>query len=432
MGPHKEKWDAGRFAINMDRIGCIILGGGQGTRLFPLTTRRCKPAVPFGGRYRLIDIPISNALHAGCEKLFILTQFLSSSLHRHISQSYPNLSTTKGFVEVLGVEQKSTNSGWYQGTADAVRQNLSYLTETPVDYFLILSGDQLYNMNLQEMIAFAFEKDADLVVASLPVEEKEAKRMGLLKLNDSQEVVDFYEKPQDDAILKLFEVPASMKKRVPKNYLGSMGIYLFKKQTLIQLLADDLREDFGKHLIPTAVKQGGVYSYLFDGYWEDIGTVETFFHANLALTAQEPKFQCHLDHAPIYSGAHHLPGPKIKNTRLKETIVCEGSLVSADRVTRSILGPRTIVGEETVIDSSYIMGNDYYAHPAELRNPHMPSIGMGCVIKNAIIDTNVFIGNDVEITNREKLTHYDSDLLFIRDGVVVIPHGVRIPNGFKI
>ncbi len=431
-GQTKAKWDTQKYAVNMERIGCVILGGGQGTRLFPLTTKRCKPAIPFGGRYRLIDIPISNALHAGCRQLFVLTQFLSSSLHRHISQSYPTLSTSKGYVEVLGVEQKSQNSGWYQGTADAVRQNIAYLAETPVDYFLILSGDQLYNMDLQEMIAFAFEKDADLVISSLPVSEKDAKRMGLLKLDENQQIVDFYEKPQDEAILKHFEIPKKIRGEDECNYLGSMGIYLFKKKALIRLLLDDPREDFGKHLIPTALKNGGVYGHIFKGYWEDIGTVESFFRANLALTEASPAFQCHLDQAPIFSGSHHLPGPKIKNTFLKDTIVCEGCIVAAEKVTRSILGPRTCIGEGCILDSTYIMGNDYYCHPAELTNPHTPKIGKDCIIRNTIVDTNASIGDHVELINRENLTHYDSDLLYIRDGVIVIPYGVHIPDGFSL
>lgn len=425
-------------SIDMSRVAAIILGGGQGSRLAPLTITRCKPAICFGGKYRLIDIPMSNSINSGCLKLFIVTQFLSSSLHQHIYRTYRLGTFSSGFIELLPAEQKpANNNAWFQGTADAVRQNLEYFIETPVDYFLILSGDQLYNLNFQHMISFAQETDADLVVAALPVNEADAKRMGLLKLNEDRSITEFHEKPQERALLDRMCMPEFTIKQLGDNfdrnrkYLGSMGIYLFKRQALLDLLQCDPREDFGKHLIPTKVSQGKVAAYLFDGYWEDIGTIESFYKANIALTGPNPPFNCYDEKNPIFAYQNNLPAPKISSTRLNHSIVCDGSIIEADEVKKSILGPRTVVKTGTIIRNSYIMGNDFYSPPiASDRIPENLTIGENCIIDHAIIDKHVHIGNGVQLKNKNKLTHYNSEHLYVRDGVIIVSRGTNLPDGF--
>lgn len=425
--------------IDMKRVAAIILGGGQGTRLFPLTQWTCKPALSYGGRYRIIDIPISNSINSGCHKIFIITQFLSSSLHQHISKTYSAGSFSSGFIELLPAEEKHKNKAWFQGTADAVRQNLDYFIETPVDYFLILSGDQLYDMDFQEMVRFAKETDAGVVVASLPISEKDAKRMGVLHTNREGFITSFHEKPQqrreldkmrmtDDQMHRLEINPSSK-----LNYLGSMGIYLFKRRTLIDLLLKDPREDFGKHLIPTCVNEGIAAAYTFQGYWEDIGTIESFYKANIALTAPYPQFNCYNEERQVLSCRTNLPGAKIFNTLVNSSIICEGAYIEAKEISRSILGQRSMVHKGSVIRDSYIMGNDFYAPP--IPSPRFPEkfqIGENCVIQNAIIDKHVNIGNNVQLINKKKLSEYDGDNVYIRDGIIVIPRGATIPAGFII
>ena len=416
----------------MNKIVTIILGGGQGTRLCPLTITRCKPAVSFGGRYRLIDIPISNAINSGCTKLFIITQFLSGTLHEHIFKTYRPSTFSPGFIQVLSAEQGPTNSSWFQGTADAVRKNKSYLEETEADYFLILSGDQIYNLNFHHMLTWARNKNADLVVASLPVHENDAKRMGVLKLDENYKITDFYEKPQDFATLSRLQSPHLLQKN-DKPYLGSMGIYLFKRQVLFDLLQKDAREDFGSHLIPTQVKEGNSFAYLHDGYWEDIGTIDSFFRANIALTMPDSPFNCYDESNPIFSRASHLPAPKISRTKIIDAIICEGSLVEAEEIKNSILGPRSVVKKGCVIRNSYLIGNDYYTPPKGTTHvPQKLEIEENCLIDHAIIDKHVHIGKGVTLINKDKLTHYNSDHVFIRDGIIVVTHGAHLPDGFTL
>lgn len=411
----------------MKEVASIILGGGEGTRLYPLTLTRCKPAMNFGGKYRLIDIPISNSIHAHCHKIFILTQFLSSSLHHHLFQTYMQGGRESPPIEILTAEQKPTKKTWFQGTADAVRQNIDYLLESPVDYFLILSGDQLYNINFQEMFDFAKKTDVDVVVAALPVNSQDAMRMGVLKVDNKQFITDFYEKPQNQATLDKFFNP-SLK---DKNYLASMGIYLFKRKALVDLLAKDSNEDFGKHLIPTQVQSGSIAAYLYDGYWEDIGTIENFYQANMALTQPNAPFCLHHPIRPIFSYRYDLPPATISRTEITQTLLCEGAIIEADLLSHSILGPRTVIRRGTIVRDSYIMGNDYYEAAAydHQRLPVVPQIGEDCIISKAIIDKNVQIGNRVQLINQENLTHFDGDNLFIRDGVIIIPRGAIIPDG---
>lgn len=424
-------------SLDMKRVAAIILGGGQGTRLFPLTMWGCKPAMCFGGRYRLIDVPISNSINSGCQKIFIITQFLSSSLHQHVFKTYRLDPFSSGFIELLPAEEKPKNRNWFQGTADAVRQNLDYFIETPVDYFFILSGDQLYNMDFQAMLHYAKETNADLVIGTLPVEEKTAKRMGILKIDQNNCVTDFKEKPQEKELLEKMRLSTEQATQLgidPEkklDFLGSMGIYLFKRQALLDLLESDQREDFGSHLIPTKVAKGGVSAYVYHGYWEDIGTIESFYHANMALTSSKPLFNCYDEARPIFSCHSNLPGARVFGTQVKDSIICEGSVIEADEVSNTILGPRTILHKGTIVRDSYIIGNDFFSsHIPNSRLPEKFQIGENCIIRNAIIDKHVCIGKGVQLINKNKLTHYDGQDVFIRDGIIVVSRGASIPDGF--
>lgn len=420
----------------MGRVAAIILSGGEGSRLFPLTLSRCKPAISFGGRYKLIDVPISNSINSGCHKIFVLTQFLSSSLHQHIFKAYRNDIFNSGFLELLSAEQKPSKGGWFKGTADAVRQNIEYLLELPVDYFLILSGDQLYSMDYRELVQEALDNDADLIVAALPVRKEESSRMGIIKINESKKIVDFVEKPKDPEMLQRMKMHHDIKTELKYhsddcNYLGSMGIYLFKRDILFKLLLEDLREDFGKHLLPTMVEKGKTFAYLFDGYWEDIGTIESFYQANIALTRPDSPFDCYNEVRPIYTSHYHLAGPKIHNSLINQSIICEGCIVEADEIRNSILGPRSVVGKGSIVTDSYIMGNDYYERPIETESlPERLHIGENCIIKKAIIDKNSFIGDNVRLINKNNVKNYDGDNFYVRDGIIIIPRGSTIHDKF--
>lgn len=429
--------EEGSHPIDMKSVGSIILGGGEGTRLFPLTLTRCKPAINFGGKYRLIDVPISLSIHSDCQKIFVLTQFLSSSLHHHIFQTYMQGGRSAGFIEILTAEQKPSQKTWYQGTADAVRQNIDYLLENPMEYYLILSGDQLYNINFKEMLAFAKETDADVVVATLPVNESDATRLGILKVNENNFITDFYEKPQDKNILDRLRSPRKVMERTNiedsnKHHLGSMGIYLFKRKALADLLVEDTREDFGKHLIPTIVSKGKAAAFLYDGYWEDIGTIETFYEANMALTELKPKFSFYHEERPIFSSRYDLPPSKFLDSQIRQSILSEGSISEADEISHSILGPRSVIHKGAIIRDSYLMGNDYYSAPVLDHQclPTNPHIGENCIISRAIIDKNVTLGKGVQLLNKQKLEHYDSDHFFIRNGIIIVPRGATLPDGF--
>lgn len=419
-------------------VASIILGGGEGTRLHPLTLTRCKPAINFGGKYRLIDVPISNSIHANCDKIFVLTQFLSSSLHHHIFQTYMQGGKASELIEVLTAEQRPNHKSWFQGTADAVRQNLDYFLETSVEYFLILSGDQLYNIDFQEMLNFARRTDADVVVAALPVTAEEATRLGILKVNPYHFITDFHEKPKEANLLESLRSPYTILEQIglsqesPRQYLGSMGIYLFKRKALAKLLREDLREDFGKHLLPTQLKKGSLVAFLYDGYWEDVGTVETFYQANMALLQPHPQFSFYHEQRPIFTTRYNLPPAKFIDCQIKRSLLCEGAIVGADEVSHSILGPRCVVHKGTIIRDSYLMGNDYYESPIkdhERLTPH-PQIGENSVIVKTIIDKNASIGKRVRLTNKQQLTDYNGENIFIRNGIIVVPRGARIPDDF--
>jgi len=427
----------GDLGVDMSRTATIILSGGQGTRLFPLTLHCSKPAVRIGGKFKLIDIPISNAINSGCGKIFVLTQFFSSSLHSHIFRVHSQrMQNHSGCVELLTAEQKHKKQEWFQGTADAVRQNLDYLYQVPADYFLILSGDQLYSMDYKDMMRKAIESNADVVIAALPIEEKECHRMGLLKIDAERKVVDFVEKPNHVDLLKQMKLSATDKSKMPilsqsRNYLASMGIYLFKRDVLFDLLQKDPREDFGKHLLPSIVEKGNVYASIFDGYWEDIGTIDAFYRANMDLIKPNTPFNFYNEKRPVYGAHFQLPPAQIIGANIASSFICDGCVVEGDEIQRSILGPRTIVGKGTKIFDSYVMGSAFYKPPIHTHTlPLEIKIGRDCLIKKAIIDKNVCIGNNVRLTNANNVQHYDGECLYVRDGIIVIPRGVTIPDGF--
>lgn len=408
---------------SMKDVAAVILGGGTGSRLYPLTFTRCKPAITFGGRFKLVDIPISNALNSGCNKIFVISQFLSASLHQHILKTYRIDSFSQGFLELLSVEQRPSKASWYKGTADAVRQNIDYLKEVHVEYILILSGDQLYRMNFQKMLQFAINKNADLVVAALPVEKNNAKRMGIMKCDKNGLIKDFFEKPEDEQILQAFS-----HLKGDKPYLGSMGIYLFKRKALFDLLEEDIRDDFGKHLIQTQIKRGSAAAFIHNDYWEDIGTIESFFHANINLTRPNPLFDCYNELHPIYSANSILPGPKLLSTEVQHSIISEGAIVEAKKISESVIGPRSVIGKDTIIEHSYLMGNETYG----TRSKKKYAIGKNCFIKKVIIDKQVVIGDNVKLINQQNLNSYDGDGIYIRDGIIIVTPGTTLPDDFTL
>jgi glucose-1-phosphate adenylyltransferase len=422
-------------------IASIVLAGGKGTRLFPLTQSHCKPAIRYGGKYRLIDIPISNSLNSNIRQIYVIGQYLTAELQHHIAQSYQFDYFSPGSIDFLTPgEYPDGQRVWFEGTADAIRKNLHTILKAPVDYFLILSGDQLYNINFRKMFQFTIEKDADLTIASIPVKEIEAKRLGLLKTDDHCMIKDFFEKPQEAKVLSRFRLEPSFyqknHRQIPEypEYLASMGIYIFKRNALKNLLEEDLREDFGKHLIPTQILKGKTASFLYDGYWEDIGTVESFYHANLALIDSPNKgLEIYDEENPIFGCIHYLPGPKIFNATVKNSIISEGSIIHAKEISNSVIGLRSHIKKESVLKDSIVMGNNFYISPSDQTHmlPEHFEIGENCLIEKTIIDEHVCIGNGVKLINKQKLQTYDSQNLYVRDGIIVITAGTSIPNGFE-
>lgn len=432
---------------SLDNVAVIILGGGEGKRLSPLTKTRCKPAISFGGKYALIDIPISHSISSGLRNIYIIGQYLANSLHKHLFQTYMQGVTSHANLHMLIPEEREGSHIWFKGTADAIRQNINYLREIPADYFLILSGDQLYNIDFQQMLHFGLESNADMVIAAQPVNEKEAKRMGLLKLQaGSTRVIDFIEKPQEPQILEQFATDEMTLHRMGfesnsgRRFLGSMGIYFFKRKALFDLVGDDPREDFGKHLILTQMKKESVHAFLYDGYWEDIGTIESYYNANLALTQTITDHRhgllCHDEKNVIITKTYRLPGAKITDTLINRSLICEGAIIDAKEITHSVIGVRSRVGRGTVIRDSILMGNEYYHRTSNTLQdlPDAPGIGENCLITKTIIDENVKIGNDVKLINRAGFTNYDSPFgepaITVRDGIIVVPRGTTLPNRF--
>ncbi|MBE9042563.1 glucose-1-phosphate adenylyltransferase [Oscillatoriales cyanobacterium LEGE 11467] len=429
----------------MKRVLGIILGGGAGTRLYPLTKLRAKPAVPLAGKYRLIDIPVSNCINSDIHKMYILTQFNSTSLNRHVNRSYNFSTFTEGFVEILAAQQTSDSPGWFQGTADAVRQYIWLLKDWDVDEYLILSGDHLYRMDYSLFVKRHRETNADVTLSVVPIDEKRASDFGLMKINDAGRVIDFAEKPKGEA-LKAMEVDTqalglTAEQAAKSPYIASMGIYVFKKDALIDLLEQAPEQtDFGKEIIPGAAGDYNLQAYLFNGYWEDIGTIEAFFDANLALTKQpEPPFSFYDKDAPIYTRARYLPPSKLLNSRVTESMIGEGCILKDCRIDRSVLGVRTRVGADCVIEESLLMGADYYQAFAE-HNSHAEDskiqIGIGAktTIRRAIVDKNARIGQNVQIVNKDRVEESNRESLgfYIRNGIVVVLKNATIPDGTVI
>ncbi|MBI2504528.1 MAG: glucose-1-phosphate adenylyltransferase [Candidatus Latescibacteria bacterium] len=412
----------------------VILGGGQGKRLFPLTLYRSKPAVPIGGKYRLIDIPISNCLHAGIDKIFVLTQFNSTSLHRHISNSYRFDNFSDGFVEILAAMQTMDTTNWYQGTADAVRQQLRHIMSRRADQCLILSGDHLYRMDYRAFVEEHRQRRAEVSIAVKPVGRDQAPGLGILKMAPDGRIADFREKPQPGPQLEELRLPGPAGE---ERYLASMGIYLFEPQVLTSLLMADKKEDFGKHVIPAAIQKVGVYAHLFDGYWEDIGTIRSFYDANLALTSPEPHFEFYQHKAPIYTRPRFLPGARIEGCQIERSIIAEGSHIRAQRISNSVIGVRSIIGLGARVSDTVMMGADFYDTPADLErhtSSNTPAIGIGAgsVIERAIIDKNARIGAGVVIANASRIQEADGKDYYIRDGIVVVAKNGVIPSGTAI
>ncbi|HXB58789.1 MAG TPA: glucose-1-phosphate adenylyltransferase [Candidatus Acidoferrales bacterium] len=431
----------GRQSLNTSKVLCVIMGGGQGTRLFPLTKDRAKPAVPLAGKYRLVDIPISNCINSGFRRIYVLTQFNSASLHGHISRTYKFDQFTSGFVEILAAQQTLTNASWYEGTADAVRKNLTHFLNHDFDYLLILSGDQLYRMDYREMIAQHAESGADITVATIPVGRTEARSFGIMQINEDLCIKRFEEKPKDPAMLDSLRLPQEWLKKLGvsdggEKFLGSMGIYVFNR-SLIQQLLDNPLSDFGKHIIPRAINTHKVCSYIFEGYWEDIGTIRSFFEANLDLVSELPRFNFFDMSAPIFSRPRYLPGSKINGAQIEHAVVTDGCIINSAKIKNTIVGLRTFVGSGTELNRVIILGCDFYESEASIRqyeHEGKPRIGIGenCKIENAIIDKNARIGNNVKISPVGKPDHIDHDLYFVRDGIVIIPKNAVIPNGTVI
>lgn len=422
----------------------LILGGGRGTRLYPLTMLRSKPAVPLAGKYRLIDIPISNCINAGCNRIYVLTQFLSVSLHRHIANTYKFDPFSRGFVEVLAAQQTNEASDWYQGTADAVRQNVRYIHEDPCRDVLILSGDQIYRMDFEQLLNAHRDNDADVTIAVLPVAKEQTAGFGLCKLDDTGRVIDFLEKPKQEAQLAPYHVEGAwLEKRgivaKGRQYMASMGIYLFKRESLFHLLnTSPGATDFGKEIFPRSIHTSKVQAYLFDGYWEDVGTVKSYHEASLALTSDEPPFVFHSPEGVIYTRMRYLPASRINAARLDQCLVADGCVIGAGTtITRCVIGVRTQIGRNVTLRNSVIIGADRYVTRQEKEDSNRRcapclGIGDGTVIDNAIVDKDACIGANCRIINQAGVQEAEGKNYVIRERVVVIPKNAVVMDGTVI
>jgi glucose-1-phosphate adenylyltransferase len=427
-----------RTITHSKEIVSVILGGGAGSRLYPLTASRSKPAVPIAGKYRLVDIPISNCLNNGIGRMFVLTQFNSASLNRHIKNTYHFSAFSRAFVDILAAEQTPDNPAWYQGTADAVRQGLRHIEPFESDYVLILSGDQLYQMDFAEMLDNHKKLGADISVATIPVVEREAPEFGILKSKDGL-ITSFIEKPKIDLLPDWVSDTGNAMKTKGRVYLASMGIYIFNRNLLFDQLKTEFKDstDFGKEIIPHSIDKYKVASYQYEGYWTDIGNIYSFFEANLDLTKDIPSFNLFDNDRIIYTRSRMLPPAKISGTTLEKTLVAEGSIINASRIESSVIGIRSRVGHGTTIVSTYCMGADYYETIPEIvsiQEKGVPLLGVGdrCYIRNCIIDKNVRIGHDVRINGGSHLENTDHALYTVKDGIVVLKKGAVIPNGYVI
>ncbi|RKY41137.1 MAG: glucose-1-phosphate adenylyltransferase [Candidatus Makaraimicrobium thalassicum] len=417
----------------MKEVLCVILGGGRGTRLFPLTRERCKPAVPLFGKYRLIDMPVSNCLNSGFNRIYILTQFLSESLNKHISRTYKMDIFTRGFIEIMAAEQSMEDTDWFQGTADAVRRCLKHFNDPAVKYIFILSGDQLYKMDLRDMYRDHLNKGAELTVACSYVDPEEVSTLGIMGMDSDCRINRFVEKPKESSEIE----DMSVKLRGGTYFMGSMGIYLFNKSTLIELLTKDRKADFGGEIIPEAILAKPTYAFPFDGYWRDVGTIRAFYKENLSLTDPMPPLNMFDERWQTFTRTRYLPPAKFENSRIEKSIVAEGAIVLSSKIVHSIIGLRFRVGSGSVIEDSIAMGCDYYETVEKIGEDisrDIPPLGVGknCRIQRAILDKDVRIGDNVRIVNSKGVDNFDGPNYFIRDGLVIITKNSVIPSGTVI
>ena len=413
------------------------MGGGAGTRLFPLTKDRAKPAVPLGGKYRIVDIPISNCLNSGLRSIYVLTQFNTMSLHRHIQASYKFDNFSRSFIDILAAQQTPEGSQWYQGTADAVRQNMRYFLERAFDYYLILSGDQLYRMDFRALLHQHIQTGADITLATKPVHRTHVPEFGIMQCGIDRRISCFVEKPKDAIMLQELRMSRELLRAVgvqedDEFFQASMGIYVFNRDVLVKCLENDL-VDFGKHVIPQSIKERHVSAFIFQGYWEDIGTVRAFYEANLDLTDLVPEYSFFDTEAPIYTHPRFLPGSKVNGATLRQAIISDGCIISDAHIERSVIGIRSIIQSGATIRKSVVMGADYFEQdrPGAADVPPM-GIGKNCVIDRAIIDKNARIADGVVITPEGKPANLDAENYFIREGIVIVSKNAVIPSGFWI
>ena len=430
----------------MRKILALILGGGRGTRLFPLTRSRSKPAVPVGGKYRLIDIPISNCINSGLKSIYVLTQFLSVSLHRHIANTYKFDMFSQGFVEILAAQQTNESTDWYQGTADAVRQNIPYIDREKPDDVLILSGDQLYRMDFRHLIETHHSTQADVTLAAIPVQEEQTSGFGLISVDAHNRITGFVEKPKTREEREPFYIPTEWLERrgIPCNnrhYLANMGIYLFRTEVLYEVLtARPLATDFGKEVFPRHYKNKRMIAHFFDGYWEDLGTIKSYHEASITLARSNPPFDFFSPDGPIYTRMRNLPASRVNGAVLEQSLIADGCVIGeGTRIERSLIGVRSIIGRNCVLRETVMLGSDAYESEkqklenARLQRPNL-NIGDGAIIERAILDKDSRIGHYVQLINREGRQHYDGQngLYYIRDGIICIPRGSIIPDGTVI
>lgn len=419
----------------MIKMISLILGGGAGSRLHPLTSQRSKPAVPIGGKYRLIDIPISNCLNSGVRRMFVVTQFNSASLNQHIKNTYHFDAFSKGFVDILAAEQTPTSKDWFQGTADAVRQSMHHLANHEHDYVLILSGDQLYQMNLEAFAKYHVDMEADLTIATIPVTDRDASGFGIMKVNGEGIIESFIEKPKAEVLPDWQSEVTDAHRQSGKLYLASMGIYIFSKKILKRLFEENPKAvDFGNEIIPYAINNGfKVASFSYEGYWTDIGTIRSFFEANIELADPIPQFNLFDKNQVVYTRPRLLPPAKIFGTWLNHSVLAEGSIIHAKKIERSIVGIRSRIGENTEIAKTIVMGNDFFETIEEMIAAEVPlGIGRDCYVEYAIIDKNARIGNNVYIRGSLSLPDSETDTHCIRDGIVVVKKGAMIADGTRI
>jgi glucose-1-phosphate adenylyltransferase len=423
------------------KLLAVILGGGAGNRLFPLTQQRSKPAVPLGGKYRLVDIALSNCINSDILRTFVLTQYNSASLNRHIAQTYRFSQFSNGFVEIIAAEQTPESPQWFQGTADAVRQVLPHIRDWGIDTLLILSGDHLYRMDYRHFLQRHHETGADVTVSVIPCEARSASEFGLLKTDENGRIVEFKEKPKGDELLAMqvdtMRLGLDANEAARRPYLASMGIYVFKYDHLEQLLADDPKGiDFGKHVIPAAINARNVQAHMFDGYWEDIGTIGAFYRANLDLTTKIPKFNLFDSEAPVYTRARYLPPSKIEESEINDSIVSDGCIINGAKITNSVVGLRSRVSKGVQLDASFMMGADFYQTFEDMRTDMgkgLPRVGIGegSIVRRAIIDKNARIGKNARLLNEAGVSEADGPggSYFIRDSIIIVPKNAVIPDG---